>query len=230
MKGKTWQGMAAAGLLLAGGVAQAALVPYTVNGVDVVVDTDYTPVGATSPGLMWTKNANLAASMNFGVSGINANGSMTWAKALEWIAAMNTASYAGFSDWRLWSALNSDGSGPCGPGFNCNDSELGHLFYVEGGLSQNQAITSSTALTAVFTNMQDSVYWSGTEYAPNPLNAWNFFTDDGFQYPDNKFNQYYGWAVRPGQVAAAPLPGTALLMALGFGAMAVSHRARRRLW
>jgi hypothetical protein len=230
MKSKTWQGMAAAGLLLAGGVAQAALVPYTVNGVDLVVDTDYTPVGATSPGLMWTKNANLAETETFGVTGISANGTMSWAKALEWIAAMNTASYAGFSDWRLWSALNSDGSGPCGPAYNCTDSELGHLFYVEGGLSQGQAINSSTALTDVFTNMRDSVYWSGTEYAPSPGNAWDFLTYDGFQGSGNKGNQFYGWAVRPGQVAAAPLPGTALLMALGFGAVAVSRRARRRLW
>jgi hypothetical protein len=230
MKSKTWQGMAAAGLLLAGGVAQAALVPYTVNGVDLVVDTDYTPVGATSPGLMWTKNANLAETETFGVTGISANGTMSWDKALEWIAAMNTASYAGFSDWRLWSALNSDGSEPCS-GFNCEYSELGHLYYVEGSDRTSQAITSSTALTAVFTKMQDSVYWSGTsEYAPSPGFAWLFDANAGYQVSGNKDDQFYGWAVRPGQVAAAPLPGTALLMALGFGALSLSRRARRRLW
>jgi len=40
------------------------------------------------------------------VTGINANGTMGWAKALEWITAMNAANYAGANDWRLWSALN----------------------------------------------------------------------------------------------------------------------------
>ena len=55
---KTWQGMAAAGLLLAGGGAQAALVPYTANGVDLVYDDDYTPVGAAQPGLTWVADAN----------------------------------------------------------------------------------------------------------------------------------------------------------------------------
>jgi hypothetical protein len=228
MRQKTWALALTVGLLGAGGATQAALVPYTANGVDLVYDDDYTPVGASSPGLTWTRDANLAATMTFGVTGINANGTMSWDKALEWIAAMNAANYAGANDWRLWSALNSDGTGPCGPAFNCDDSELGHLFYTEGGLSQNQAITSSTALTNVFTNMQDSLYWSGTEFSAS--DAWRFRTQDGVQYNGVKDVQLYGWAVRPGQIAAAPLPGTALLMALGFGAMAVLRRARRRLW
>jgi hypothetical protein len=228
MKQKTWALALTVGLLGAGGATQAALVPYTSAGVDLVYDNDYKPFDATSPGLTWTADANLAATMTFGVTGINTSGAMTWDKALEWIAAMNTANYAGANDWRLWSALNSDGSGPCGPAFNCINSELGHLFYTEGGRSQNDAINDSAALTGVFTNMQDSVYWSGTEFSVSL--AWNFSTNSGIQVYDNKISQYYGWAVRPGQIAAAPLPGTALLMALGFGAMALLRRARRRLW
>ncbi|NBC15675.1 MAG: hypothetical protein GVY09_20490 [Gammaproteobacteria bacterium] len=224
---KTWQGMAAAGLLLAGGGAQAALVPYTSDGVDLVYDNDYTPVGASSPGLTWMADANLAASETFGVSGINPSGFMTWDTAQAWIAAMNAANYAGANDWRLWSALNSDGSGPCGRAPNCNDSELGHLFYVEGGLSSFDAINDSADLTAVFTNMQDSVYRSGTEYAPNPDYAWLFRTDNGIQYNDVKDFQYYGWAVRPGQIAAAPLPGTAALMALGLAGLGARRLSRR---
>lgn len=46
---------------------------------------------------------------------------------------------------------------------------------------------------------QRALYWSGTEYAPNPNNAWNFNTDNGNQNNDNKDNQNYGWAVRPGE-------------------------------
>lgn len=140
---------------------------------------------------------------------------------------MNAANYGGANDWRLWSALNSDGSGP-DFGFDVIDSELGHLFYTEGGLSQGDSITDSTALTDVFTNMQDSVYWSGTEFASFPVYMWGFVTDGGYQGYDYMFFQYYGWAVRPGQVAAVPLPGTALLMALGLlGLGAVGRRERR---
>ena len=228
MKRQTWVLALTVGLLGAAGASQAAVVAYQSNGVDLVYDDDYTPVGASSPGLTWTADANLAATMTFGVTGINASGTMTWAKALEWIAGMNTANHAGANDWRLWSALNSDGSGPCGPAYDCINSEPGHLFYTEGGLTQGQAITSSTALTDVFTNMQDSAYWSGTELSASHASI--FYTLNGLQFNDNKDNQRYGWAVRPGQIAAAPLPGTALLMALGFGAMALLRRARRRIW
>ena len=42
------------------------------------------------------------------------------------------------------------------------------------------------------------VYWSGTEYAPNTDNAWNFNTNNGNQNNDNKDNNNYAWAVRPG--------------------------------
>jgi hypothetical protein len=214
----------AVGLLGLGSFAQAGLMSYTANGVDLVFDDDYTPVGASSAGLTWTADANLAASNTFGLatgtdlglypgdtSGvqgrINADGRMNWPGALFWIDAMNAAGYGGASDWRLGSALNSDGSDPCldyGPGgTGCADSELGHLFYTEGGLNPGDAISDSALLDAfqggAFTNLQDSLYWSGTEYAPNPNNAWNFNTDNGNQNNDNKDNQNYGWAVRPGE-------------------------------
>ena len=217
----TGAGLLAGALLLGGGAAQAALVNYTAGGVDLVWDNDY---GTT--GLTWLKNANLADTVDFGVSGIAADGRMTWAVAQNWITAMNAANYAGTNDWRLWSALNSNGSGPCS-GFNCTGSELGHLFYTEGGLSQNQSITSSATLNLHFTNMQSSVYWSGTEFAANLNLASNFYTDVGLLSIDFKVSQYYGWAVRPGQVAAAPLPATGLLMALGLLALGATRRGRR---
>jgi hypothetical protein len=47
--------------------------------------------------------------------------------------------------------------------------------------------------------MQPNDYWSGTEYAPNPDNAWNFNFNNGNQNNDNKDNNNYAWAVRPGK-------------------------------
>ena len=40
--------------------------------------------------------------------------------------------------------------------------------------------------------------WSGTEYAPNTNNAWNFNANNGNQNNNDKNNQLYAWAVRSG--------------------------------
>lgn len=69
--------------------------------------------------------------------------------------------------------------------------------------------------------VQSYLYWSGLEYAPNTVSAWGFYVSYGDQNGDFKFNDYYAWAVRPGDVAAAPAlsgvpePGTVGLLALG---------------
>ena len=76
-------------------------------------------------------------------------------------------------------------------------------------------------------NLQAYVYWSGLEYAPNPLNAWYFATDDGGQQALSKDYERSAWAVRPGDVAAAPMPEPATLLLLGLG-MASLGFARRR--
>ena len=75
--------------------------------------------------------------------------------------------------------------------------------------------------------MQNSDYWSGTEYAPNPIVAWFFVTNDGSQGGDSKGSSLYAWAVRSGDVAAVPEPGVMALW--GVGALAwAGTRARRR--
>ena len=43
-----------------------------------------------------------------------------------------------------------------------------------------------------------SWYWSGTEYANNPDNAWNFNMNNGNQNNNYKNNNNYGLAVRSG--------------------------------
>jgi len=48
-------------------------------------------------------------------------------------------------------------------------------------------------------NVQSNNYWSGTEYAPNTNNAWNFNTNNGNQNNNNKNNEFYAWAVRSGE-------------------------------
>lgn len=59
------------------------------------------------------------------------------------------------------------------------------------------------------------LYWSGTEYAGSSQDAWIFHADIGSQVFNHKDLQVPAWAVRPGQVAAVPLPAALPLMGVG---------------
>jgi Protein of unknown function (DUF1566)/PEP-CTERM motif len=201
------------GLLSASG-ANAAL--ESALGGQVVNDTDLN--------LTWLANANLAASNTFGVVGINPAGYMTWYTAQSWIGAMNTANYLGFNDWRL---PTTDPS--CGFFFNCTGSEMGHLFYNElGGVAGSSILTTHNADLALFNNVQSGYYWSGTEYAPSPVNAWYFYAGDGSQSAWSKTNNgLFAWAVRPGQVVSAvPEPETYAMLLAGLGLIGFTVRHR----
>jgi len=171
----------------------------------------------------------------------NANGGMNWASANAWAASLNIG---GFNDWRLpelSGALNTTFAytgTDIGYNVNTANSELAHMFYVTLG-NLAYADSSGNELqpgwgltnTAYFTNMQSFIYWSGTEYAPDPSNAWYFNTFDGYQGGAGKVIALYAVAVRPGDVLAAqavPEPGTLglLLAALGVGAVVRRRRAR----
>ncbi len=77
--------------------------------------------------------------------------------------------------------------------------------------------------------MQSSPYWSGTEYALDPNNAWGFDAFSGEQGFGGKTNALYAVAVRPGDVAATvPEPQTLALALLALGATVVARRRRPR--
>lgn len=119
----------------------------------------------------------------------NANGTlMNWTDANTWAAGLDVD---GVTGWRLPTALNQDGTGPCGPALNCTDSEMGYMWYTELG---NTAFFLTN--TGDFTNLQTNYYWSGTEYAPNTSKAWYFNTIVGYQNPNDKDFALYVVAVR----------------------------------
>jgi len=167
------------------------------------------------------------------------SGLMTWWGAMAWTQWLGSIGYGGASDWRLPATAQPDST--CGfqypysgfPlqgfGYRCTGSDLGHLFYTEGQLPAEESILADPPgiLDNHFVNMQSHVYWSVTEFAPDPPSAWSFHTNGGDQYAASKDARFYGWAVRPGKVDAAPLPATALLMALGLLALGVSRHGRR---
>jgi hypothetical protein len=148
--------------------------------------------------ITWLQDANLAGT------------TMNWDDSVVWAAGL---SVGGFDNWRLY---NAD---PNCSRFNCTGNELGHLFYNEFNLTARQSISTATGAGLVnlnlFTNVQSNSYWSGTEFAPRPTLAWSFTTTFGEQLDNNKNGTAYVWAVRDGDVAAVPAPGTLAILGLG---------------
>jgi len=184
--------------------ANASLIP--VLGGQAVYDTDLD--------ITWLADANVAAGSAFDDGVSTTDGAMTWVNANAWAASLTVG---GLTGWRLPSALNQNGSGPCDP-FNCTDSEMGHLFYNElGGTLGNSILTSSDPDLALFSNVQFP-YWSDTESASDPTNgAWFFQFMNGVQSTGSKETQFFAWAVHDGDVSVVPIPTAVWLFGSALG-------------
>jgi hypothetical protein len=231
-----------AATLLSATSAHAALTAVTLGGVAGAGVYDSTA------NVTWLANANLMATNTFGLShGVNygndaygnpseiySGGSATWSGAEMWIAAMNAADYLGYNTWELpTTAVPDAGCGSIATGYGCTSSMMGNLFYTELGGTAGDPITTTHTNTAgynLFNNVQASIYWSGTAYAPNPASAWYFITNKGSQDHTTKSTNLYAWAVLPGDVgmSAVPVPAAVWLFSSGLlGLLGMSGKRRR---
>lgn len=224
---------------LVSGAAQAALVD---RGGGLIYDTDLN--------VTWLKDANYAQT-----SGYDADGQMTWSEATTWAAELSyydSVRNVTYTDWRLPTTTDTGtpgcnwayGGTDCGYDVDPASSEMAHLYFSElgnlsyftatgpnsgtfsgayaGGANPNSTLDN----TGPFINFQSSIYWSGTEYAPDASFAWAFNTQYGTQGSYLNYSSFYALAVRPGDVAAVPEAHTYALMLAGLGL--VGWRARRR--
>ena len=187
--------------------------------------TDYQAYYDVAQDITWVRDATLADTRHFGVSGISGGawaGRMTWDLAQEWIAALNAANYLGKSDWRLPAIRDTDdpgcasdysmGGSDCGYNVDVTTSEVAHLFHVtlgnaaafdvEGNYNPCGYTGPDYCLgnTGPFWWFVPNAYWSGTEYAPDPVDAWLFHARDGLQHNVGKDEEWQVWAVRDGDI------------------------------
>ena len=96
--------------------------------------------------LTWLQDTNYART-----TGRSPDGQMTWDDAKAWVAGLK---YRGIRGWRLPTALNENGTGPC-VGDNCRESELGHLVFT--------AFPRPSPGAHLINWQPFSIYWSSTE-------------------------------------------------------------------
>ena len=141
----------------------------------------------------------------------------TWQNQLDWADALSV-DFGGttFDDWRLPTTV----AGPYVPGydgsttagFNITSSEMGYLFYTE--LGNNGAYDTSGVSqpdhglenTGDFQNLFAGLYWSETEYYPDPGLAWHFNSNNGIQGFNVQQRLSYSIAVRDGNVTIPVVP------------------------
>jgi Protein of unknown function (DUF1566) len=185
--------------------------------------------------------ANITWLANF-----NTNGLMDWNTANTWAT---TSSFFGVNGWRLPTVnetlvlgCETDLAGQlCRYNIALN-TDMGHLLYVTLGnpvlctpfasIGNCPPSTSPIFNTANLLNFEQSFYWSGTPvFTQDSPSAWAVQTQPNasptFMIATNKSEARYAVALHLGDVGApVPLPPTAALMALMFGAMALLLRKR----
>lgn len=106
-------------------------------------------------------------------------------------------------DWRLPSAGDDPQTGG-----NLTGSEMGYLYYVSLGNSENDGLEN----TGPFESLVEDQYRTGTE---DGTSAYQFNFSSGVAWKSAKRFEQYAVAVRSADVTVIPEPATLVLLALG---------------
>jgi uncharacterized protein (TIGR03437 family) len=172
----------------------------------------------------WLANANLAgdpaARTALGITGILPNGSMDYATAQRWVAALNAfnngVGYLGHNDWQFPTAPLVDptcaNTGPGGASFGplCSGSGLSNLY--SAGLKATfplSAVPGFGAIVLPFHNLKSSYYWalannggpSGSSNGGQEVFSFSAGIQGGVTTQDNYF---YTLPMIPGAIGSPP--------------------------
>lgn len=217
--------------------AHAALVTI---GTATYNNTDYN--------LIWEENNNGQSIvwLDYSTDQNTWDNQMNWAATLSEELTYNISSNYSIEwdsdDWRLPTTV--DGAwvggfnGTTTAGFNITSSELGHLYHIGLGNLGYYGINGigpqtgwGLSSTGDFNNLTDWSYWSSTESAQFPDNAWIFSMYRGEQDIALKTGPWHrGIAVREAHVVSTvPEPGTITLFYAGLIGMVGMVRKQKAL-
>jgi hypothetical protein len=186
--------------------------------VDPGGQTVYDPVARVT----WLADANLASKQSFGTAGINQDGSMDHATAVQWVNSMNKTDggrgYLGQTGWDL------PETGPPDPscsfkgttGFGCASSAMGALFYRQLRLRPGESVVAPVQThVGPFYDVQPYLYWSCQaetvqsvceSNGPADRFEWNFSFGNGFEGTNLVGNDLYVMVYYPGSSQPALKP------------------------
>lgn len=166
-------------------------------------------------GLCWLADANLAgnpvAQQLLGVTGINPDGTMDYATAVNWVNALNNydggKGVLGQHNWQLPQnplndpACSSFNNGNFG--VSCTGSALGNLYNIGlGVVYPNSVIPGVTNSVGPFLNLQPGLYWT-SDANGNAQQTFSFNT--GLNGENTvKYNYFHSLAVTATPIGAPP--------------------------
>ena len=203
--------------LLAASLGLSILIAARSQGA-IQLSQDGLTVYDTANNITWLADANTPATNRFGLpvcngtnpvsrSCINASGSMNYATAGAWVAAMNAANYLGHRDWQLPTTPKVDKSCPrVGPdgssfGFGCTLGALATLYNTLGLKPPNTAVPIPTNTVGPFSDIQPYLYWSRTTAGGATQGNATFSFATGWQGANTLPNLLYAWPMVRGRIS-----------------------------
>ena len=111
-------------------------------------------------------------------------GTVDYWGARAWVNYLDATNYGGSNQWALPTTvdINQNVGFPDGGAGNPaqSSSQLAELFYGDLGQVAGSSITTThNASYSLFSNVQNTAYWSATEYSLNPYYSWFLGTGNG---------------------------------------------------